>query len=652
MISASGYAQDVINKAYSIKTQAGCLIEYNWNQMTDLTESSVTSSGYWEMSTGIFPYKKLFPADSIIKPFRPEKAGIRYAIYGQTYTNTGSSAYPSQSFSNKYRLYYPGIESSYKYWMSKVNTNNQYLEITYPKSIYTNKVVVKFEVSHSVPTAWEVWATYVADNGAETDTKIKEGTNSDIPSFTDTVNKPGVLSLFYNGSTWVTDSSAISLSSTKRIKKLKVVLKTIPADSYVGVIELAPLWVKDISDTVELFTINKESSTNDDALPVGSVSSNSLELNLTKYNSTSMEFVPYETVSTFLVDTSKIYLYRNAKLSPYIKIIHSNGLEGSGEDKHDKIYQGHYYIDSWSASEINDISITALDGAKQLQDTLCPNLVCKDFSVVAVLRNLLDSIGFTSYNFNLKLTGSDLSDKSIITLGYWWTENTKTIWEAIQELCRDTQMTAVFDESGTLQFYTRDYLYDSGRSSAWTFRYSNDGENLANINSLNKVDLPISNQVKIIWRGVTTSEFDSDNKPLWSADATTLTASGLKSDLSASAEAGSYIEISPVSTKDTKLDDVLSYSGYLVIDDEIIEYDAVQYSYKPADSSKPNPSYVDVTSQQDILKYRGLAHPSSTALSPTGKLRIKTRGAFGTTKAAHSAEYDYASWTIREVTLK
>jgi hypothetical protein len=64
---------------------------------------------------------------------------------------------------------------------------------------------------------------------------------------------------------------------------------------------------------------------------------------------------------------------------------------------------------------------------------------------IAIIRRMLDSVGFTNYQFFY----SD-EDKSIITPKYWWSDGTNTVWANIQELCRDTQLTAVLGEDNIL----------------------------------------------------------------------------------------------------------------------------------------------------------------------------------------------------------
>jgi hypothetical protein len=210
-------------------------------------------------------------------------------------------------------------------------------------------------------------------------------------------------------------------------------------------------------------------------------------------------------------------------------------------------------------------------------------------------------------------------------------------------------MTAVFDENNVLQFYTRDYMFSSAKSVDWAFRYNADGSNLPNILSLSKNELASANQVKVLWNSVTTSEYTGNSQPLWKSGNTSMGALSLDQDLPASIGAGGYINLSPITVNTYESKRVLfEYNGYLVIDSEIIEYDAIQYEYVGSNGSK---TQVWVTTESDVLKYLGLANAGSANYQPTGKYRIKTRGAFNTTAADHfaAASTILNSWSGYEV---
>jgi len=617
-VYASPAAKTKLEQSTSVNLNIGCTVEYNMNRLID---DLVITGADIVQPDGSKPFKKLFPIDSIIKANRPYGAGIKYGITGDvgsgTYKDPRASTYPLD-----YRTYYPGIDTYYKYWLSAISTGVD-LTIGYTKTILTNKVVARFEISHSTPGTWNIYL-----NGSS----VASGTSAQIKAFGSGTYDAGTLTLYYNGSAWVTTEPA-TLGSPVSVTSLRLTTGAV-SGKYIGVIELAPKWVVDISDAMTDMSISKESSTSsEDILPIGKVSANSLSLNLASYEAT-RKIISFD--KTFTLDASKIYLYKQIEIRPYYKLYNT-------DQTYEKINQGVFYLDNWSISEFGDISLTALDGAKILQDVIAPSIICEGYSTTAILRRLLDTVGVTNYKFNI----AD-SDASIFTPRFWWTDDSKPVWNAIQELCRDSQMTAIFDENNVLQFYTRDYMFSSTKSIDWSFRYNADGSNLPNIISFSKNELASANQVKVLWNSVTTSEYTGNSQPLWKSGNTSMGALSLDQDLPVSIGAGGYINLSPITVNSYESKRVLyEYNGYLVIDSEIIEYDAIQYEYVSGNSK----TQVWVTTESDVLKYLGLANAGSANYQPTGKYRIKTRGAFNTTPADHfaAASTILNSWSGYEV---
>ena len=111
------------------------------------------------------------------------------------------------------RLYFSGSKMVYKYWVTPVATgtslSNCILTASYPaaKTAVTNKIVVKFETSHSKPVNWTVKTTEL------TGTETTIATNIAVPD-------NGVVNLYYNGSSWSTTeftepSAGINISAVK-----------------------------------------------------------------------------------------------------------------------------------------------------------------------------------------------------------------------------------------------------------------------------------------------------------------------------------------------------------------------------------------------------------------------------------------------------
>jgi hypothetical protein len=145
--------QNLFKQQSSVRIGTGCTIEYNMNSMLDNIVVSYPSSmdQYYAKSENgkVNTYKKLFPIDSIVKAFRPLYSGVKYLIWTNPITETPTNSfysprtftYPrsSSTQTDGYesavttiypRLYYPGVTTSYKYWVSPINQNAD-LTVTY-----------------------------------------------------------------------------------------------------------------------------------------------------------------------------------------------------------------------------------------------------------------------------------------------------------------------------------------------------------------------------------------------------------------------------------------------------------------------------------------------------------------------------------------
>jgi hypothetical protein len=661
----------------SIRTGVGCTIEYNLNSMVNFATNAITNSSSEYVSPALpggvtrYPFRKLFPVDAIVRQNRPLGAGVNYYI-------TEDPTIPELAkekildprtmlFDKQYRTYIPSQDTYYKYWVSKINSGVD-IAIKYPKTLLVNKITVKFEISHCTPASW----TISGRDGNGNFLPLKTGDSTNIKSFTTTVGSTtnknydaGQVNIYYTGSAWSFDESLLNTSAYVPMTDVKLVVSPV-SGKYISVIEISPKMVKDISEDIVSFSIKKESSSTGDLLPVGNVSSNSMSLSINGYGESAPTYTIYDKTNGEF-EPNKKYFYKNAQLNLFIKV-----FPYPDNNEYIKVPQGVFFMQDWSVSEFGEIDINALDGCKILMDTMCPDILLKDYSVPAIIRVLLDTVGFTNYKFN---TTSLATENSIVTPKYWWTEDVKTVWEAIQELCRDIQMTAVMDDNNVLQFYTRDYFYGEQRETtpqgvaanniiSWAFNnepfidLSTNLINQANIIDLNKEALPAANKVKVLWSAATTSNYLGDSTPLWKSETTFLGALALYSNINAESEYGVtadpfngkyYLLLKPnhVSSYDNT-QALLSYSGYLLIDSEVFEYDAIEFIYEGLDGL---PYRQDIQTANDIYKYRSLAKVSSSSFVPSYRYRIKSRAALNTKKAAHkglSADYvsDWKSFGV------
>jgi outer membrane lipoprotein-sorting protein len=644
MLSASTDVLDQIKKSSTISMSPGLWAEYNMNDLitgvtaTNLGGETVTLKD----ASGVEykPFLKLFPLASIISPKRPSSAGIKYFISNKT-NNAGityNALLPYNTLIKEpYRMYYAGSKNKYQYWVTPksngTSLSNCKLTVAYPsgKNAVANKIAIKFETSYGLRSLLsddgtsKVWSDMTYVKPVTWTVKITKGANTTLVLTNGNVDSNGVVNLYWSGSSWSTTEWTTTPAEPVDIDSIVVEINSINvADTYLGVIEISARYVKDLTDSLLSFSTQKRASDSSNGLtPVGNVTANSLNARLFFEDRSGISFD-----KTFSFDKTKSYFYNNVLFKPYYNIIKSdNTIE--------KVKQGYFYADSWMVDEFGQVDLQALDQALLLQKIIAPDILIKDAPSPAIIKRLLDGIGFTNYNFNMSPDGKD---SSAITPYYWYTDDTKTVWECIQDLCKDTQMVATFDEDNVLQFYTREWIYNKNKTKSFTFRYNplKTGDTIleeSNIISMSKEDLPSVQGVKILYRPQMSSSYNAGADLLWQSPVYSLGAGALVSNLPASSLAGSSLWINLITTMDGLDLRALNKTGYLVLNDEVIEYDAIRYSYTDLAGS-PQSQWIE--SDIDLQKYQALGKVNS--FKPTGEYRIKTRGAFGTPISSHSID--------------
>jgi len=212
MISASESVINLLKTKNTISTSAGALVEYNLNSMVE----HIKATGTEHTSFGN-AYKKLFPIDTIYKPFRPLSPGIKYLIYTTDNTDTPANSYQTvkelEISTTKPRLYYPGPDTYYKYWVGPKDEDVE-ISLEYfkdeakenPKEIVCNKVIARFETGHDTPSSWTIKATK-SDNS-----EITLGSGTSLNSNSEAV-------LYYNGTSW-SNTEPVNYTTTQSFKKV------------------------------------------------------------------------------------------------------------------------------------------------------------------------------------------------------------------------------------------------------------------------------------------------------------------------------------------------------------------------------------------------------------------------------------------------
>jgi hypothetical protein len=620
MISASNTVKDILKYNTTVDTSAGAIIEYNLNTMVEYIKAESLGADHVLSKA----FKKLFPIDTIYKPFRPLEPGIKYLIYTDGNTDTPADSYQSVrtvGMSSKPRLYYPGPDTYYKYWVGPKNTNIN-ISLSYfadedqtvKKNIVTNKIVARFETSHDVPSGWTIKATK-PDN-----TEITLGSGTSL-------NSNGEAVLYYNGTGWSSTEPSI-YTSTQEFNKISLEANNSNSGKFLAVTELSPKWVLDITDDVVSFEVNKETD-QEGFLPVGTITSNLLSISLNRFKQNEKNIIEYNRSSS--IDNTKLYLFKNAIVKPYINI--------KNNSDNNRVYQGIFYMHSWQVSEFGQTEISALDSAKILQETLCPEVLVENGSISLVIKRILDSIGFSNYRINVKTdSNGNVIDESLPTLSYWWTTSEETVWEALQSICKDFQINAFVDESNILNFYSRDYIYDVDREVSWQFTsepITNQGLTLLpNIVSYNSEEQSSANEVRIRYSVPSVYQGLDSAQPLWESETYMLGAGALSQDLGLTDD---YFNLETTTFDTTQTNQLLGgFNGYVLLNNEIIEYDGIEYQYVPLNSTTDEPIPVIIKSDSDIAKYINLSKRNTLTkqyFTATGRYKIKSRGALSTEDA-------------------
>ena len=138
-----------------------------------------------------------------------------------------------------------------------------------------------------------------------------------------------------------------------------------------------------------------------------------------------------------------------------------------------------------------------------------------------------------------------------------------------------------------------------------------------------------------------------------------ISSSATVSDLNNPSNPGFQIDLSTIDNY-SNLQSIFNFNGYFMVQSEIFEFDAIEYTYVATDDAYPYEwKKVWVESDADIPKYQYLAKtgfqdplkPETAFFRPTGRIRIKNRAALGTSAQLHTVPGPNAlfGWTERKV---
>lgn len=629
-------------------------------------------------------YKEMFPVSSVVNPIRPQQTGfsffrqlpedsskrpynvIRSVSSMNTYTSstgnygTVTGANLPQYFYNsteKYytpcpRLYYPGSGIKYKsYTKDSIKTSNGYwsdfsVDVKYQTSFWCNKISIGFDITGG-PTG-TVTIRLLASDGVTWSSPISAtvdiygranlyrtttGNISGAGSWTSTTPA-------YTNSYWNAGSDTISNATII----MGVRVSSVNNNGPVNLIEVKPSLVSDITHRLMTWSWDATLSEQDSFHPVGTVSSNSGSIDLFNSDESGNNLNMVMSKSNRSTSECRIseFSRQYCEIKSYVTV-----TPGSSVD----IPNFSAFASSWTDGSDNKISAELTDLIGILQEMDAPEMMIEKASVSQVLWRIFDLAGVGP--IKIKKSDSELPGAANYvaedTVKVCWTEKDQNLWEFVKGVCSNFRYAVYVDESGYLNIATRNYIFDNSRSIDWTFYGQDSGTGpFADIINFEPVDKDILNTVTFKYAPIQSVSSDPDvtkglgggvatkvariTKTLWAAEGEVLLGRATLVQPLMAGDTDYIFVYNDVYVAPPQVTSWNQFSGYVLIDTEIIKFEGMQFSFPDA-LAGGNTAYATVSNKEE---FQEVVSRSKGAVTFTGKLMGLTRGQFGTTDVSHT----------------
>lgn len=550
MHNATLFLQNALKQGEVLRPKPRVVGEWNHNRYTEVT--TVDNFDYPEEDNG---YElDVYPISTIIDPIRPTagllkgRAGEGAVVQGYADTPTG------------YRTYTADKDAKYKYWTSPAQSGSGSYPgggftlpepvrpyIIYGKNVLTNKIYICIENSWANPQKWNIQIT--------TDGTTWSTVASDVVP-----NSYGQVSLYRqdNGS-WTTTKY---LGGAVNIRGIRLVVNSMSrVHSWFNLVELGARLEVDLSEYVLDYAVKNELSDVDFVTPLGTISSNTGSLSLDNIGGTFNNNNP-DSPFEGLVDAN-------------VKFTIDLGIDVSewGGVGYEYIRQATMYSESWSTAE-DTAEVTLKDASKFLQEIKPLPELMENVTIGMAIWRILDSIGFIDYEYT---RDAEVASSQI---PYFWTDEEKTVWDTIQDICRTTQSAAYFDEYGILQIKTRDSAFNKTQPVKWQLDYAQNGSKQPDIVELSVGGSYEANKVTVKYQKTNLAE-DDQGRPIsevvWQPEDTVVLRSSAVTQNMLATDMRFWIDKKDIST--------WPYEGIVNIRGELIKYKGKGYRYYPKGGS-------------------------------------------------------------------
>lgn len=454
---------------------------------------------------------------------------MSYAI-GPKYENLQRGVMPFEG--NPYSYYVSGS--------TNVSPDSQDVWAIYEKAVATNKIVIKVNTLATVPDSFNV--------------KIltSSGWSTDI-SATAQFDAYGILTLYYNGSSW-TDvkwvdggyayispetGDDVIMSGGEEVAagpmihgiyfECNSLSATNPDFSTLGgknerleLIEMSPRLEIDVTNYLQSFDVIKEVDIESDVLPIGGISANSANVVLSNILVTVSEpdiLVPSDgdpdvpPFSNFSpLSSLKDMLKKGVKVRGGFDVNTSVPV-GSGSTK-EYVPAFCMYVDEWKDSDFS-LTISAFDVVKNLQTIKSRPVYIRGATIPEAIKSILDPIGFSDYYYDSLNDLQVMSKKSSNPLEFsinskiphFWTSKDLSVIETLSGIAKVFQIAVYADEYGAIKFsslyeYGKEFenLQQSSRYEDFYIQDKNDSNSNSNLETVEFVENEKPESITIKYR--------------------------------------------------------------------------------------------------------------------------------------------------------
>lgn len=579
-----------------------------------------------------------YDIESVALPDRPTRGIVKAMVQGDAFSGAGKVSSAAADLSRNSTAYVVSEEDQYKYWISpsrsalSISAPSTYdianagIEITYPISMYCNKIAITFETTISTPKSVTL--------------SLRTGVAWSSP-FTITspvVDDKGMMTLWkQSDGTW---SQSVNLSTNyTQVTGIRLVINSLTTgDNHAAVIELSPRLVYDATDYLVDAEVQHQMSDHSKIAPFGVSSSN---------------------VGGVTLDNSDRMFSTNTTVVPFVKMI-GRGVEMSllvNPTKENELPNQEDYIPlftSMSATAVDESDESVVfelkDGSRVLQERNPPSMLLENCSVTEAVLRICHSVGFNDINYDM--SDIDARDR-YATVPYFWTDSERTAWENISTLAEASQTAVYFDEHGQVKVQTRREAFNLSNPVVWGIdaddvtgghvsakaRPADETGKKSDLVSLDNEDQEVPNTVDVTYFDTKPSKMTRgipEFTVAWSPEGdVVLRAARVRGTISPTAPSAGFAA-----------EDVVTwpFSGMFQVNGEVMSYDAKRYRYYNSLSGS-GATHGWVTSLEEQQKFDAISPGRAWQNKYTGEIRLKDRGLFSTVKSYHW--YGGTSYLVR-----